>query len=717
MRLTLRTLLAYLDDTLEPSEAKLIGQKVAESDTAQELIARIREVTRRRRITTPTASGPGAKVDPNSIAEYLDNELSAEQLAEVEQLALSSDVHLAEVAACHQILTLVLGEPALVPPQAFKRMYKLVAQPESSHLQAPPVQRGPEDEPLNEPQEVDETLRLGIPALRANNWNNRLILLGGLAACFLLLAIAVWQLLPPFGVHDDVGEGGGKGTGRLIGDLPTDKKAAGKTDHDGKGKKDTDKATDKKIEPIDKGTDKITDKGTDKSTDKATDKKTDKDTSKETSKEKDAPGRPSTVVKNLGVYEGGAVDKAGAVLLQKVSEDDKKGRWVRMLKPNTVAVRSYEPLLSLPGYQSVVALDSGARLTLFGTVPEVWVMPLTREAVVLLHASDSVDLDMTLVRGRVILANTKDQPLKVRVRFDNPTSPKKGEIWDITLAEKGTEVVLTLWTMFNPGDAFYPKPNTRRNAPTTHLQGFVQTGKATFSTDLNKTMDWLAQPEGQILAWDSKKGEVKQVAAKEVPPWFFTAPATEVKTRAGMTKALEELNRDLTSPKASVEGVLAKAVGSSDLDRAKLALRCCAAMDDVEHVIDALGNSKSQDLRWEAIAVLREWIAHNADNDYVLFDKLQPTYSAVDATEIMTLLHPFAPEQWTDPKTYELLQSFLEHRKTALKELAHLYLCYVAQQGRDFSFNASASNEQNRTAILAWNKLIPKGSLPPGLGK
>src|SRR3954451_4463708 len=99
MRLTLRTLLAYLDDTLDANETKMIGQKVAESDTAQELIARIREVTRRRRITTPTAGGPGGKVDPNTIAEYLDNELTAEQLAEVEQLALSSDVHLAEIAA------------------------------------------------------------------------------------------------------------------------------------------------------------------------------------------------------------------------------------------------------------------------------------------------------------------------------------------------------------------------------------------------------------------------------------------------------------------------------------------------------------------------------------------------------------------------------------------------------------------------------------------
>src|SRR5436853_6846054 len=84
VRLTLRTLLAYLDDTLEPAEIKQIGQKVAESDAAQELIARIKQVTRRRRLTTPPASGPGA-FDSNTIAEYLDNTLDAEEVSDVEK--------------------------------------------------------------------------------------------------------------------------------------------------------------------------------------------------------------------------------------------------------------------------------------------------------------------------------------------------------------------------------------------------------------------------------------------------------------------------------------------------------------------------------------------------------------------------------------------------------------------------------------------------------
>src|SRR5262249_28385404 len=126
VRLTLRTLLAYLDDTLEPGEIKQIGQKVAESDAAQELVARIKQVTRRRRLTTPADGGPDQRFDANRVAAYLDNDLSAEEVAELEKLCLESDVHLAEIAADHQILTLVLGEPALVPPTARRRMYALL---------------------------------------------------------------------------------------------------------------------------------------------------------------------------------------------------------------------------------------------------------------------------------------------------------------------------------------------------------------------------------------------------------------------------------------------------------------------------------------------------------------------------------------------------------------------------------------------------------------
>ena len=131
MRLTLRTLLAYLDDVLEPEQAKEIGEKIAQSDFASTLSNRIKDVLRRRRITAPDLDGAGMGVDPNTVAEYLDNTLPPDAVADVERIFLESDMHLAEVAAAHQILTLVLGEPVTISEESRERMYALG--PETKH--------------------------------------------------------------------------------------------------------------------------------------------------------------------------------------------------------------------------------------------------------------------------------------------------------------------------------------------------------------------------------------------------------------------------------------------------------------------------------------------------------------------------------------------------------------------------------------------------------
>ncbi|MBS0260983.1 MAG: hypothetical protein JSS02_03430, partial [Planctomycetes bacterium] len=125
MRLTLRTLLAYLDDVLEPAHAREIGEKLAESSLASDLVSRIRDVMRRRRLTAPMLSGPGVGIDPNTVGEYLDNTLPPDGVADVEKICLESDVHLAEVAACHQILTLAQSEPVDVSAETRERMYAL----------------------------------------------------------------------------------------------------------------------------------------------------------------------------------------------------------------------------------------------------------------------------------------------------------------------------------------------------------------------------------------------------------------------------------------------------------------------------------------------------------------------------------------------------------------------------------------------------------------
>ena len=134
MRLTLRTLLAYLDDVLEPADTKVIGQKIQESPMAQLLVSRVREVMRQRRLTAPEVHGPEMGIDPNIIAKYLDNTLQPEQYADIERVLLASNELLAEAAACHQVLTLDLPVVALATRE---RLYALGPVDTDSQLSVP----------------------------------------------------------------------------------------------------------------------------------------------------------------------------------------------------------------------------------------------------------------------------------------------------------------------------------------------------------------------------------------------------------------------------------------------------------------------------------------------------------------------------------------------------------------------------------------------------
>ena len=112
MRLTLRTLLAYLDHTLAPHDEEVLRQKLADSGQATNLVRQIRAAIGEPRVGAPDPRAAGPVEDPNVMSEYLDSTLSDEQVVELERRCLSDSAFLAEAAACHQILTMVLGRPA-----------------------------------------------------------------------------------------------------------------------------------------------------------------------------------------------------------------------------------------------------------------------------------------------------------------------------------------------------------------------------------------------------------------------------------------------------------------------------------------------------------------------------------------------------------------------------------------------------------------------------
>jgi len=183
MRLTLRTLLAWLDDTLQPAEVRAIGKQVSESPFAQELSERIHRVTRQRRLSVPNSSGPDGS-DPNVVASYLDNDLDADGVAEYEKKCLTSDVNLAEVACVHQILSL-LGQKVKVPAEARARMYVLVKGRETVVPRRPRAKNAQPGEPVTKP-----IAAWVVPELPRRSWIERN---WQAVACLCLLVVASWS--------------------------------------------------------------------------------------------------------------------------------------------------------------------------------------------------------------------------------------------------------------------------------------------------------------------------------------------------------------------------------------------------------------------------------------------------------------------------------------------------------------------------------------------
>src|SRR5262249_33834291 len=138
-------------------------------------------------------------------------------------------------------------------------------------------------------------------------------------------------------------------------------------------------------------------------------------------------------------------------------------------------VSSRDVLLALPGSRAVLKTSNGAvRLTLIGNMPPLS-GELALESAVVLHANKAFDLDFSLERGRVVVANKGEKgPVKVLVR-----TPE--ENWELTLKEPGATVAIESFARWTQGSRFSkePKPGER---PAAALSLWVVEGAVVLNT-------------------------------------------------------------------------------------------------------------------------------------------------------------------------------------------------------------------------------------------
>ena len=201
MKINLRFILAYMDDILNPADTAEVSKLLKEDPAAEELVHRISEVVRKRRLSAPELLEEAEGKDANDVAEYLDNLMTPEQIRQFEQRCLDSDEQLAEVASCHEILTLVLGGKSDVPDSTREKLEQVAdsvgytASENGKPSASEPIPLSAVDLPVSDLPENNNATASKVPATfeipkRDSTWKNK----GAVIAIGLLFAAWIYSI-------------------------------------------------------------------------------------------------------------------------------------------------------------------------------------------------------------------------------------------------------------------------------------------------------------------------------------------------------------------------------------------------------------------------------------------------------------------------------------------------------------------------------------------
>jgi len=651
MRLTLRTLLAWLDDTLQPTQVREIGVQVAGSPFAQELSDRIHRVTRQRRLTVPSSSG-SETTDANVVASYLDNELDPEAVAEYEKKCLTSDVNLAEVASVHQILSL-LGQKVKVPAAARSRMYLLVKSREANRSRKPRARRSEDLEPVTKPIQpwvLPETPR-----------RSRIERFGPGVLCLLLIGASSWSAwmsltapppeafgafpIPPLLVKDKSGPSAvPRGKEEPVAPLAPDSVQVANADKGADGTAELahpPQGADAGGQPSKPEGDTV----------KAA------QASESTSKSKEAAPLPAVPVGSVG--SAAAPDG----ILLRYNPDQRI--WER-LKGATPLVPSNR-LLCLAPCRAAVTLGK-VQIVLVGE-SEIRILPQSTVAAPALE----------LMQGRILLP--QQPPGSLKVGFSERTVTVEASLSSSAALERSAR-----------------RDYGRIMTPTPALVIFCTKGELSVSFD--KKQESVAALD--VLALDA--GGVRRITEDKLPAW-----ATDAELSPHELQLRDQFTRLIHPDRPVLAEIVQVATDNENPDIKRLSILALKSLGEMSLLLPMLSKKGDPIARRSALAAIQAYMGLGSEAASRVREQLVEEFGEETASFVGKMLIGFSPEEASNPQIYEQLVGLLSpgQESIGVRELALDTLKRLT--GRD-GLGYDPDHPEGK-ALNAWKDLQRQGKL------
>ncbi len=650
MRLTLRTMLAYLDDVLDPADAQELGARISESEFASELVHRVRSSARKMRLSAPELEEQGVGAELNSVADYLDNVLPEEQLSEFEQVCLESDVHLAEVTCCHQILTLVLGEPAVIPDGLRERIYRVdsqhrewrqpvhqqsAAESSSAAVQAPPVSGKSTGQ-----GDVPDFMK---PVKSIRSWHF------GVAAVLLVMIVlafpAVRSQLGWFGQGEqELTQQDQQATANENSDISDNTPAA---DLSAANRLTTSSADETDTDPVTPSPEEL--------------------------KAETVAAAPVTVEP---VTEPAGVQPIGKL----VSENQLLLRWQpeeQAFEPVPVdtALKVGERFLVPPGFRAQIALASGLEMTVAGHAFWQWV------------ETPGAQPQLELLQGRFVFSCAEESVESLTINC----AGRRG--W-LVLPEQESQVAVELWRYLPPGK------DPREAGGERALQVYQLAGGSWSEAQNDVTKE---QSSGIICSRALSQQALEQIEVEKAPGWISP------RKQAGSFDeiAMVALAKVITNAEPLVLQLQTLHASHRLHEVRALAARSLATLGEYDALLESF-HDKTYRASWEKhFDLLRNLVALDPDTATAVqmaFDRQR----ADDGKHLFRLTWGYNSDQLETAGARQLVQ-WLSDEAIDTRVLAFLNLKRIT--GKTQLFFPEKPIGQQTTAIRGWGRLLQEGSI------